>query len=342
MSKTGPANHSLNPTTHGGIPQMMARALAHYGVDSKSILAPVGLPVKQSQDTQARVPSRDMQQVWRNAVKATGDEAFGITFARQLHPAALHGLGFACAVSDTMYDALQRIVRYYRILVSAGEIILSEQDNRLRLLYSVPGKPGVAVPASLDAALALFLKLCRITRDEDYCPILIEMQRPVPAEPKPFEDFFGCDIRYSCSQNALYFDLDQLSEPLPMANPELARASDQVIIDYLQRFDQEDIVSRVRAKIIDWLPQGTPSQDTIAEALHMSARTLQRKLGASGEKFSDLLETIRSELARQYLATPNRSVGEVAYLLGFSEPANFSRSFKRWTGHTPAQFRTQG
>lgn len=339
MSKTGPAAQKLNPTTHSGIPQMMARALAHYGVDGKSVFAPVGRPVDQPQGSDARVPSRNMQQVWRTAVEATEDEAFGLTFARQLHPAALHGLGFACAVSDTMYDALRRIVRYYRILVSAGEIVLSEEGPRLRLLYAIPSEPGVAVPASLDAALALFLQLCRITRDESYCPVLVEMQRPTPTATKPYDAFFGCEIVYSCPENALYFDLVELSEPLPMANPELARASDQVIIDYLQRFDQGDIVAKVRAKIIDWLPQGTPSQDTISEALHMSARTLQRKLSASGEKFSDLLEATRSELAQQYLASPGRSVGEVAYLLGFSEPANFTRSFKRWTGTTPARFR---
>lgn len=339
MSKTSAAAQKLNPTTHGGIPQMMARALATYGVDSQLVFAPVEPPDGRNQGAETRVPSRDMQQVWRNAVEATGDEAFGITFARQLHPAALHGLGFACAVSDTMYDALRRIVRYYRILVTAGEIVLTEEGSRLRLLYSIPSKPGVAVPASLDAALGLFLQLCRITRDESYCPVRVEMQRPAPASTKPFDEFFGCEIHYCCPENVLYFDLAELSDPLPMANPELARASDQVIIDYLKRYDHADIVSRVRARIIDWLPQGTPSQDTIAKALHMSARTLQRKLSASGEKFSDLLETTRSELAQQYLATPDRSVGEVAYLLGFSEPANFTRSFKRWTGNTPAQFR---
>ena len=131
-----------------------------------------------------------------------------------------------------------------------------------------------------------------------------------------------------------------LDEPLPMANPELARASDQVIIDYLRRHDDSDIINKVRACIIDWLPSGTPSQETIARTLNTSPRTLQRKLRAHGKSFSELLDSIRRELAQQYLSRHGRSASEVAYLLGFTEPGNFARSFKRWTGQTPSQFQS--
>jgi AraC-like DNA-binding protein len=319
---------------------MVVRSLASYGVDPVKVFARAGLDAATSQNADQRVQSTAMQKVWRIAVEETGDEGFGLRLAQQLHPAALQGLGFACVVSNTLYDAFIRLVRYYRVIATAGEIILEEQDDRLRLLYRIPGKRHAAAPASLDAALAFFLQLCRLTKDDSFCPVLVELQRLAPTDTKSFDDYFRCPIKYDTDENSLYFDRSDLDQPLPMANPELARANDQVIIDYLKRNDDDDIVTKVRSSIIDWLPSGAPSQESIAQSLNTSPRTLQRKLSAYGQTFSELLETIRSELAQQYLSVPGRSVSEVAYLLGFSEPGNFARSFKRWTGLTPLQFQS--
>ena len=78
-----------------------------------------------------------------------------------------------------------------------------------------------------------------------------------------------------------------------------------------------------------------------AEALHISNRTLQRRLKSEGTSFMDLLQDTRLQLARKYLRQRSRSVVETSYLLGFSEPSTFSRAFKRWTGMAPAEFRDQ-
>jgi AraC-like DNA-binding protein len=333
-------NKYLNTTTHAGVAHMMGQALASYGIDPAEIFTRAGLDANAGQNTDQRLLATAMQKAWRIAVEVTGDEGFGLRCAQQLHPASLQGLGFACVVSNTLYDAFVRLVRYYRVITTAGEIILEEQEDRLRLLYRVPGQRGAAAPASLDAALAFFLQLCRLTKDDSFRPVLVELQRPISTETGSFDTYFGCPIVYDTDENSLYFDRNDLNTPLPMANPELARANDKVIIDYLKRNDDDDVVSKVRSSIIDWLPSGAPSQESIAQSLNTSPRTLQRKLSASGQTFSGLLETIRSELAQQYLSVPGKSVSEVAYLLGFSEPGNFTRSFKRWTGRTPIQFQS--
>ena len=94
-------------------------------------------------------------------------------------------------------------------------------------------------------------------------------------------------------------------------------------------------------QIVEKLPDGPPSQQQIAAALHVSNRTLQRKLKDEGASFKDLLQDTRMQLARKYLGSPGRSGVETAYLLGFSEPSTFSRAFKRWTGVSPADYRQQ-
>ena len=92
-------------------------------------------------------------------------------------------------------------------------------------------------------------------------------------------------------------------------------------------------------KIVERLPDGPPSQQQIAEALHVSNRTLQRRLKDEGTSFMDLLQDTRLQLAQKYLQQRSRSVVETAYMLGFSEPSTFSRAFKRWTGVAPADYR---
>ena len=100
-------------------------------------------------------------------------------------------------------------------------------------------------------------------------------------------------------------------------------------------------MSQIRAIIIEWLPSGTPTQEKIASDVHLSPRSLQRKLSELGTSYKVLLDDIRKDLAQHYLRESDRSIGEVTYLLGFSEPSNFARSFKRWTGVTPQEYQQQ-
>jgi len=324
-----------------GIARVMAVTLAEYGLDPEAIFHASGLTLDPQQAMDERVAAVAMQKVWRQVVVDTGDEAFGLKYAQNMHPAALQGLGFAWIASSTLYDAFRRLVRYYRIISSAGEVILHEEDGSARLWYKIPAPKGVAAPASLDAALAVFIQLCRFTKGMQFKPARVEMQRVAPKDPTPFTSFFQCPISYDCPENCLYFSLQELNAALPMASPELARVNDQIVIDYLKRYDKDNIVSQVRASIIECLPSGAPGQESIASAMNTSPRSLQRKLSEEGVSYKQLLEDVRKDLAQQYLKESGRSIGEVTFLLGFTEPSNFARSFKRWTGITPHEYREQ-
>jgi AraC-like DNA-binding protein len=139
--------------------------------------------------------------------------------------------------------------------------------------------------------------------------------------------------------NRLSFDRALVEAPLLMANPELARLNDQTVIDYLARCDGESISMQVRSKIIELLPDGRPGQEAIAASMHLSLRSLQRKLQKEGTSFKALLNETQQQLAIQYVQESQRSIGEITYLLGYSEPGSFTRAFRRWTGKSPLQFR---
>ena len=154
-----------------------------------------------------------------------------------------------------------------------------------------------------------------------------------------FDRLFRAPIDYEAPDNRLCFDETVIDKPLTTANPELARINDQVVVDYLARFNRSCISAQVRSWIIQQLPDGAPNQETVANALHLSLRSLQRRLRDEDVTFRDLLEGTRRELAMQYIREAHRSIGEITYLLGFSEPSNFTRAFKRWTGMSPVEYR---
>ena len=96
---------------------------------------------------------------------------------------------------------------------------------------------------------------------------------------------------------------------------------------------------RVKAKLIDRLPSGTVTEEEIAGNLHMSLRTLQRRLGEQDTTYKRVLEDTRRELAERYIEDASLTLNEITYLLGFANASSFSRSFKRWTGVAPSLFR---
>jgi AraC-like DNA-binding protein len=102
---------------------------------------------------------------------------------------------------------------------------------------------------------------------------------------------------------------------------------------------QRSLSTRVRAALVDAMPNGNPSEEDIAEAVRTSPRTLQRRLAEQGASFSRLLDDVRRELAEKYIVDQAMTLGEVSYLLGFSEVSAFSRAFSGWTGEAPTRYR---
>lgn len=328
-------------TTIGSAATLLAHTLRAYGCDADDIFAQAGLDPAPVQPLDIRYPVARLQVVWRLAVQYTGDPCFGLAVAEQMQPQGLHGLGFAWLTSDTLLDAVKRLVRYHRVISTVADYRLQSLDGMVQLYLNVAGHGVPIHPVSIDAAMAIIVRMCRLALQVSFQPARIALQRSQPSCADRFNAYFQCPVEFSAPLNAIYFDAGLLEQPLPSANPELARANDRVVIDYLNRFDREALSMQVRARLIDLLPSGQPTQAQVADALHMSVRNLQRRLQAEGTGFKQLLDETRRELAVQYVRQAYRPIGEITYLLGFSEPSNFTRAFRRWTGSAPMEFRQE-
>ena len=183
------------------------------------------------------------------------------------------------------------------------------------------------------------LKLIRSTTDGHFSPLRINLARSDSGRLDAYVETFSAPVSFNSDENAMYLDPAELTKPLPGRNAELARASERIVERYLQGLDPARVAGEVQQLLLRLLPSGRASQEEVARQIFRSVSTLQRQLQSEGTSFRELRERTRRTLAERYLRDPEHSLGEIAFLLGFSDQSNFSRAFRRWTGMSPREFR---
>lgn len=328
-------------TTLASSARLIVMALEQRGIDGELMMREVGLDPGRMADRNARFPFSGMTHLWQRAVQESGDECLGLEVSKQIYPTALHGLGFAWLASDSLTDAMRRLVRYFRVTTTVGEAAIDHQDDRYRLQIR-PAAPGLGVaPAAIDATAAGIVHLCRMSAGEVFRPLRVELPRPRPGTGcvERLIHFLRAPIEFDTPVLAIEVDAALADRPLAAANIELAHANEKVLVDYLAHLDRNAIGMQVKARLVDILPSGEVSEETMANGLNLSTRSLQRRLKDEQTSYKRLLDETRRELALQYLGNSRLSINEVTYLLGFSDPSNFTRAFKRWQGIPPSQYR---
>jgi AraC-like DNA-binding protein len=323
---------------------LIARAIDSHGLNSRRLFAEAGLDHYKLRDPVARFPYPAVLRLWQLAAEACGDRGFGLTVAGFWHPTTLHALGYAWLASSNLDEAFSRAARYTRLVNTAAAGILHIEKTPHSYCVSVEGGhfDPLPMPEQVDATMAMLLVMCREAYGKHFDPLRVSLQHDDPGCADRYRELFRAPVAFARPSNSIWLDPDQAFEPLATANPELVRVNDQIVTDYLAKIDRDDIVMRVRSKLIEQLPSGGGDEARIASELHLSQRSLQRKLKAEGLSFSELLESTRRDLGRDYVRDSRHSFNEISYLLGFAEPGNFSRAFRRWYGETPSEYRRRG
>ena len=315
------------------------RALEAHGLDAAAVFRRAGCDPGLLHAPETRVSTRVKRRLYEVAEQETGDPCFGIEVGKQAQGVALHALGYAWLASTTLAEAIERAARYTHVLTDFWRAEVRDEPRGVRLIVAFADREASGPLSRHDAVLAGLLKMCRITFGDPFAPLEATVERAPPACAHRFHEWFRAPIVWEAPHPSLLCRREDLDRPLATANPGVASASDQLMIDYLARLDRDDVAARVKSEVLGRLPAGVPTQGTIGRALGMSARTLHRRLADGGTSFEKLLDETRRELGSEYLRRSDYSVGEVAYLLGFAEPSSFNRAFRRWTGKSPSEFR---
>lgn len=314
------------------------RALEARGIDACALFRDAGFAPELLKEPERRVRSELIYRIWERALAETDDACIGLTLWPHLHPAVAHGLGYAWLASATLTDAMNRLIRYGRVINDVWRLSLYDEPEGVRIMLRSQSQRAV-LAQMIDGALAGIVAACRVSFGPDFAPLRVQFSHGEPACAQRFAEHFRAPVEFGAADNTLLCRRDDMLRRLPTANVDMALASDRVLTDYLARLDREDVQTQVRRAVIEALPSGTPTEAELAQALQMSHRTLQRRLAEAGTSFSTLLDEVRRELAMQHLGDLRKQVTQIAFLLGFAEVASFNRAFKRWTGRTPTEYR---
>lgn len=309
------------------------------GHDSAAFLKAQGIDPGIFRDSEASVPHATAASLWPAATRLSGDMNLGLHVAEGIRPGSFGVLEYVVRTSDTLGMGLQRLSRYHRLLHGAAEVKLSVHQDRAILSHQLP-VPGGLPRAVSEFIVASWLIGSRQAIGMHWNPLEVRFLHSSPDDVSEYERLFGCRLRFGHLRNELVFPRNLLDAPLIKADTALQKILEDQAAAILETLPKgEAATDAVRRHLAGELGEGQPTLELIAPRLHMSARTLHRRLEEEGTSFREILTEVRREIATRYLLERRLAIGEIAFLLGFSEPSAFHRAFKRWTGQAPLTYR---
>jgi AraC-like DNA-binding protein len=325
-----------------GFVRDILRYAASKGADLDKLCAAAGISTTMLNLPDSLVSGAVVQRAWQVAIEESEDSDLGLHLGEVVHPSYLGLLGFAMLSCETLGDAIERLMRYWKLLSNATTICLHRRQTLAVLEMSVVNIPGnytLQEPRQpLEVSFSSMLAIARSLTGRDLPLTEVAFTYPAPARTREHERIFSKRPRYLAEANILSFKSEALHWPVLQANPELLAMFDQQIAERLTA-DPESLVDKVRHEFSRRLGADVPDLPSVARNLNMSNRALQRDLRASGTSFREILDGFRKDLALHYLKNKSTSIAELSFFLGFSEPSVFHRSFRKWTGITPQAFR---
>jgi AraC-like DNA-binding protein len=329
-------------TCSGRFVSPFVRALASYPG-----LPAAGLARLRVLAAQERVPLTDAGQSLESWVRHCRDENLGLRAGRAMQLGLGGPLDYAMSSAASLRQSMQVAMRYCRLYSDALLPKLEQEGERaiIRLDSKLPWQRVVA-DFTLSTWYATHLKPHREhARDPLGRRLALEccFAHGKPADVSEYERAFdGSTLRFDAGFYGFVLDAAAIDAPLLSADVALHAAHIEhleVLHAQLDAAAPRNIEARVRQALGSDLRCSFASADRVARALHMSRRTLARRLDGEGTTFSEVLDTHRRELGVRYVARTSLPLGEISERLGFSQVQGFGRAFRRWTGRSPLEYR---
>jgi len=316
------------------------RLLSDSGVDPQALFAEFGIDESSLRDPAKRLPFTTVAALWARVGEVLDEPCLGLRSADFLFASHLGALGHAWLASSNLCDALLRAERYGRMLSDHRELTLEPGPHYLRVLISHDSLDVAAVQRA-DSVLAALQVMCRWRAGEQFCAARVQLRHaPLPACAQRYRQLFGCEVEFDAAQDSLWIDNEVAQRALPGGDPQLARINEDYLCSLVAGLDRSDLLARAKTQILAQLPSGRVHMAQVATALHLSSRTLQRRLGALGTSFSGVMDDVRREMTLELLQDPRRSLTDIAFSTGFSSLSSFSAAVRHWTGQAPSQVRS--
>jgi AraC-like DNA-binding protein len=330
-------------TASAGLALGLLDFAAGKGIDRFALAAQAGLDVAALADPDNRVPFSSYVTLMRLACEACRDPALALHYGEAVDMSEVSIVGLIMNASETMADAYAQLQRFGRLALEvegAGERFGVAQREGSLWIVDARTNPN-AFPQLTELAFARLVCGPRRFLPEPHVHE-VHVTHPAPPYRAEYDRIFQCPVVFQSEWNAMRMHPQAATWRVALQ----PRYVFGILTDRADRLlknldDARTARARVEGLVLAILHKGEASADAIASAMGFSRQTLFRRLRDEGVTFGEVLDDLRHRMALHYLQGSKASVNEVAYLVGFSDRASFSRAFKRWTGRNPGEVRAQ-
>ena len=325
-----------------GFVQSLASAVTAHGHDPHPMLKQYGFDEARLGEPRARLSIARYMRLGHSAIQLTQNPALGLSMGKLSRFNQLGLAGITAAQAPTVREAARTLIRFellYAFNYRGSASFREDKDGAWLRFYSI--SPYNAYNRFvIDSVLASWISQLSALADESLTPEKIEVEYSVPSYSEAYHNHFRCPIEFGASCNQLRLNQHSLNKRNPSHCPSTWRE----LLDLCEK----DLATRTRTRSLSeqialilgpLLNQREPDLTEIAQRLKIPSWTLRRKLAEEGTQYREILNNTRRDLALIYIKDTDLAFGEIAYVLGYASAEAFQRAFKRWTGHTPGEWR---
>jgi len=309
---------------------------AQRGIASDAWFAGLGITRQQINDPSVRVSYRQARTVIARGLKMLRDPALGLLIGRNETIGSFGLLGLAMMTSRNFGEAMGVGVENHKICGSLLDVDFAVIDAHTVAVQAWPRFGEIELlPFLCEELFASCLAITRELVGSVLAPVRVELTYPAPPYIDEYAKTFHCEVRFGAQHNRVLIDTQWMEHPLPGYNPLTSRQALALCHQQLRgNTGSDEIVGSVERLLRSRLREH-PRLTEVARTLHLSERSLRRRLADSGRIFREIHDRVRAERALELLHAGQMSVAEIGIELGFSDPREFRRAFKRWTGMPP-------
>lgn len=303
----------------------------------------IGLSAEELQQEDAWVDLDTGHKVWQEAIAVTQDPYLGLHIGQKSNVSVAGMVAYLIQSCPDLLTAFSKMCEYNATYTTVFDYAIEQKPpNEVWMSYTpvsewVNNYPVTAQQA-IETSMARTCAILRLLSGKSFTPQRACFSYALNKDLKMYHQLLCQEVEFGCSQNLLIFALDDLQHPVLTANKALQTHFEQMLQTQLTAQKPHVWAHKVREAILAQPINIPPLLQAIAEKLHLSTRSLQRKLKDEGHTFLAIANDIQEQRAVHLLRQTQLNISEVAYMLGYAEPSVFRRAFKRWTGKTPKEY----
>lgn len=319
----------------------LARQLVARGIPPARVLQGTGLSPSWIEREDARILSSQYLTIVHNALDASGDPALGLTVGPRQSLGELGFWGYAILSSPTLGEANRAALRFWELNGSLVTLACTEGPHLVtwEIAPAFPLDSRRVWVFAVEELLSTFYTAARFLSRDAFRFTEIRLSYPDPGHGRLYREQFHCPVLFGQNRDRFQCSRALASRPTSLGHPGMALICRQQCQELQARLRTADpLAGRIREILIASRGRFPPLPE-VSRRLALSARSLRRRLQEKGTSYQRILDEVRAALARQYLASTNLGVDEIASRLGFSEGAAFRRAFRKWSGMTVGSFK---